>query len=688
MLKPRYVSSSGTGDTDSIEELIDLIATGTITPFDQDTRKLVSSYRERIPLYDIRSDHIYLIDWKNIFERIFYDSYRLIDNDLYQELQEIDDRSPTQQQNLNILSWYDFDILNKIFLKLFYNSFIVNSYITNCTKPAYYQSFPHIDPYYSISEINYFAIDWGLSDKVVFDNKEIKQLCKKIRSLDISSKTLIAHQLYIYRSHAIGLVKHYSLYGSYYMNVYLRKTNYAYRNRYLENQIKIMTKMIKNAPAFDGEHTLYRFVDSDKYIQHLKPGDTYQDPSFMSTTRNPFYYKKSFTPFGYILIKILIPGDIEGVGLCIESYSNFPFEEEIILAPGSRYRLDSVDSNPTDFHNHFDLKVSKKYVFTWLGFGSQKKIDAEYPPTITINLLDIIQQNSVKYLTISDRINYLRESLTNANNQFETDINDKRYTFSLESYNSSTIYGDFFFFETAEGIMLTTANPVCGNINLLIEIGTSISVNYYFKYSVTDPSIVIDLDNPGWMEWLSMLSYILGIRNVIIHSNYILKNNPNDSVEKSIAKTRYTFSQNIYLYMTEGKRMYDYLEVTPNFDYKQIDILKLIKVTDHISKTDRNELYRIYQTSNTENMFDFYLYIIENYPRFTSDLEHKFEEIYDPKDNPFNHLSYTLDAWLYLNSKDIIKEVPTTKQSAKGSFKKLIGDKKIPVFKNRLRAAS
>jgi hypothetical protein len=56
----------------------------------------------------------------------------------------------------------------------------------------------------------------------------------------------------------------------------------------------------------------------------------------------------------------------------------------------------------------------------------------------------------------------------------------------MESYNSISVYKSFFYYDVADGIMITSANPKYGNINILLEIGPDIHVNYYFKYSVTD----------------------------------------------------------------------------------------------------------------------------------------------------------------------------------------------------------
>lgn len=235
--------------------------------------------------------------------------------------------------------------------------------------------------------------------------------------------------------------------------------------------------------------------------------------------------------------------------------------------------------------------------------------------------------------------------------------------------------------------MLTTANPKYGNINIMMEIGSEIHVNYYFKFSVTDPSIVVDLNKPEWIEWLSMFAYIIGSRTIIIHSNYTLQYSREDTIEQKLMKTRYTYSQNIYLYMKYKKKLFDFIEIIPHFDYYQLDYLSEIKVNDIIKSSDKNELYRIAQSSGVENMFDFFIYIVENYPKFIKTIEGKMESIYEPEINPFFNVEYSLDAWTYLYNRDLIKNIPLDKEFfKKGSFKKLIGDKKIPKFKNRLRS--
>ena len=681
-------------------------------------RKIISRYEGQLPLYDINSNHIYLIHKDNVYPRIYFDNYRFVDQKFYDDLKSLKNPSEIDKNNTKILSYYDLDTLNKTYMRIFYKSFVFNSYITNCRRPSFYSGMEHILPYYHINELYYLAYDWNLSDKTTFSDEDIDYLCKEISKYDIPAKTLLDHQIYIYDSKAIGLVKYYSLFGSYYMNVYLRKNKccsnfvlntttrnvqdkkiYAdtVQNLYLDNQINIMIKLIINTPAFTKSHTVYRFVQKDDYLKHLKIGDIYQDTSFMSTTRNPFYYKENYA-FGYILIKIKIPKDIKGIGLCIEAYSNFPSEEEIILPPTSKYRLDNI-INTTDtaqFHGFFDLKVQKKYEFTWIDndYINKKNAnisismpDAHIPPLEEINMMDLFTDENIKYLSISDRLKYFRDKYLNDNNQFASTIDDIRYVFNMGSYDSSTVYKPFFYYEVTDGIMITTANPKYGNINIIMEIGPEIHVNYYFRFSVTDPSTVVNLNNIQWIKWLSLLAYILGSQKVVIHSDYILKYDKLDTIEQKQMKTRYTFSQNIYLYMKYKKKLFQFDAVVTNFDYSQLNYLFGLPILDFIKPSDLNELYQISKISGTTNIGDFYLYIVENFPKLIKVIEEKMDIIFDPEKNPFNNISYSLNAWWQLYNMGLIKQIPSEKEFAikKGSFKKLISGKKIPKFKNRLR---
>ena len=673
-------------------------------------KRQISEYDDKVPLYDIKSNHLFLIHQFNVYPRIYFEDYRFVDKEFYNDLISGKDLSDIDKNNIRILSHYDLDILYSTYMRIFYNSYVINSYITNCRRPSFASGMEHIKPYYTINELYFMAYDWNLTKKLTLNNQEINHFCKQIAKYDIPAETLLNHQMYIYDSKAIGLVKHYSLFGSYYMNSYLRKyqcclpgkqinTETIIRNLYLENQIKIMIKLINHSPEFTKSHTVYRFVETDDYLRHLKIGDIYQDSSFMSTTRNPFYYMENYA-FGYILIKITIPKNIKGIGLCIEAYSNFPNEEEIILPPTTKYRLISYTDNEEliNFQEAFGIPANKKYEFEWIGnnyigkTNNDVSIDIKngiVPSKQIVDLKDLLDNPNIKNLSISDRLSYFRDTYARSNNQFTCVIGTNEYTFNFEAYNSTSVYKEFFYYEIKDGIMVTTSNPRYGNINLLMELGPEIHVNYYFRFSVTDPSIVVDINRPEWIEWLSLFAYVIGSRNVVIHSNYILQYNKNDTISEKQMKTRYTFSQNIYLYMKDKIKLFEYIEITPKFDYSWLDYLFGYSVTDVIKSTDRDELYRVYQTSNVNNMGDFWLYIVERYPKLIKTIQDKMDIVYnyDSNKNPFKNISYNLDAWMYLNDNYYIQYIPSDKEFTirKGSFKKLIGSKKIEKFKNRLR---
>ena len=725
-------------ETDSIGELIDslydeiailpsesqIISNNLPATYLSDVKKEISKYRDKIPLYDIASNMIYLVHRENVYVRITDDNYRFIDDTFYVELLENEPDLPSDIFNAKFLSNYNLITLQKTYMKIFYESFVLNSYITNCQRPSYRSGMKHIKPYYSTRELYYLGIDWELINVVDLSESELRSLCKKIIKYDIPAETLTAHQTFIYDKKAIGLVKHYSLNGSYYINRYLRETKCCIRDKQdfalvrnpdLENQIKLMNILVTESPAFLTDHTVYRFIESDKFMSYLKVGDVYTDPSFMSTTRNPFYYQENYA-FGHILLKIKIPSNIVGIGLSVESYSNFPLEEEIILPPTSRFRLDKIIENSENnennknnesgkntngiiqkekSHNYILNKyVKKKYEFTWVGndYIDNGSIDISikdsFDPTIQmVNFTELLSDINIKYTAMGDRLKYFRDTYLNVNNQFKCNIGQTEYLFNIQSYDSTTVYKPYYYLEVPDGICITTTNPKYGNINLIIELGSDIHVNYYFKYSVNDK--FINLDSEDWIYWLSTLAYVLGSKSVIIHSDYHLIYNKNDKDNNKVNKTRYTYSDDIYQYLNNKKKRFDkFIEITPRFDYSQLEYLTGINTFDIIKNSDRNELYKIAKINNLSNIKDLYIYVMESDPKMISVLEEKIYDIYNnPELNPIDKISYNLDILAYLYNRSMIKQIPSDKEFVikKGSFRKLIGDKKIVQFQNRLR---
>lgn len=683
-------------------------------------KKKISRYDDKIPLYSIYFNHVYLIHRDNVYQRILSENYRTLNKKFYQKLLHKQNKSDSDLENLKLLNYYDFAILKLTYYKVFYKSFEIAESITTCRRPSFSSMMDHISPYYTKNELYYLAYDWNLISDFKLDATEIDKICNDISKYDLPSETLLKHQLYIYHSNSIGLVKYYSLSGSYFMNLYLRKYDCCnnvsqnrkslqtiIRNSELENKIILMSNIILNAPPFEKGHTVYRFVNEDYYFGDIKIGDVYQDNSFMSTTRNPFYYKENYQ-FGYILIKIKLPPNIRGVGLCIESYSNFPKEEEIILPPGSLYKLISITQTKTNtnFHNIFNLNVTKKYEFEWIGNVNDKnKTDLTklyfseniftIPDIISFDPLKEINNKHLYQMKISERLKYFRKNILNVNNQFDTTIADNKYIFSVEAYNSSLVYKPFFYIETENGIMLYTSNNKFGNINLIMEIDYNIHINYYFKYSVTEvntDSIIINLDTKEWLLWLTSFCVTVGSRNIVIHSNYILnyeidgnKIKSENIIDDNHIKTRYTYSQSIYDYLKYKKKYFDYEGVVTNFSYDILDNFFEITLDKIFNPSDKNELFRLNKIIKSDNLGDFYINIIEKYPRYTKQIEDNIAEYFEDN-NPLSDISYTIDGWAYLYNLNMMDIIPSDNNFVKkGTFKKIIGNNKIPKFKNRLR---
>lgn len=663
----------------------------------------LSSYRDRVPLYDIRSDQIWPVHWENVYQRVVIDDYRF--------LTEVREDWPEREKR--IASWYDLAVLEETYYRIFYTSFTREKGVTACRKPSYYPGIEHITPYYTVSELLYLAYDWNLLESGEDDpqnRQTLDRICPLIAQHDIAAQTLIDHQEYIYRSGGIGLVKYYSLFGSYYIGRYLRRTGVALRESesevpydpVLEGQITAALSLLYNAPPFTSEHTVYRFVTSDSFYYGLQPGDIWTENSFTSTTRNPFYYQDQ-CPFGSILVRIKLPAGVRGVGLCIESYSNFPKEEEIILAPTNQYRLVRIttDRENSTYHSAFRLRVVKKYDFVWVGQGEEKvnsvflqsgsaspKLHSDLLPRIPIPHLDLEEMVRGEWgkKSLSTRLTGFAK-LTNGNGQFTVDLDGRERILTLQGYNSAGVYKPYFWYEREDGIMITAVDEKMGNLNLLIEVGDELHVNYYFRWSATEGE-GMDLTTPQSVRWMALLALCLGCRKVVYHSDYALplvKKGEGDELH-CIVQTRHTYPLVVWDYLREGRKYYEYREVTPGFDYYQLDMLRSVSPSRILNEDQRDDLFALWKESGTENCAQFWIWLVENWPDRRERYETRMDTLYTGDANPLLQIWFTLDPWTLALNSSLISSIPGESSFPKKiSTRKLLQYTKIVQFQNRLR---
>jgi hypothetical protein len=339
--------------------------------------------------------------------------------------------------------------------------------------------------------------------------------------MDIPSETLLKHQNYMIENNKLGIIQYYSLQGSFFMNEYLRGlTPYKYKNDILEKNILSMWELINKAPEFKKSYILYRFINKDNHLANIKIGQNYITPSFLSTTRDPFYRPEEFK-FGFILLKIKIPKNEQGVALCIESISNFPKEQEIILSPLSILKLEKKNENVPYFHTDeiYRSKINTLYEFTYIGKKPIKLI--ERPVLKDRGLVDFLKSKKENTITMEERISYFVNNYALPVYNFKTKIGDNEYSIITEWYDSIDVYKKFYGARTDNGFSMYTI--IDNYIGFTIELGedtdgTFMYVNYYFKHSSVNKTNPID-DN-DFLYFISTIGYYFEIKTVYLYSSY------------------------------------------------------------------------------------------------------------------------------------------------------------------------
>jgi len=687
-------------------------------------KKSISQIDNKLPLYDAYKRNLFIIPKELIYKRVIYQSFRFPDKTLIDLLKKrqkelkpliakiksnnpnleksLDDFNKSQEIQygmihkkislereyhkldlmLNFLELFDIDILETTYVKVFY--FYANEVgknITVCRRPSFVSHFTHIKPYYTRSELINLALNMELvnPDDKYYDKRDVMKLCELVKENDISADTITLHQDHIINNNKIGVIQYYSLQGSYFMNQYMRNlVDYEYKNELLENVIKSTWELINDSPEFDKEYTLYRFIHDDSYLKHLKIGDTFIDPSFISTTRDPFYKSETYK-FGFILIKIIIPDKTKGVGLCLESYSHFPEEQEIILAPLSILKLEKKDENSPYYHTDdmYATKITTRYEFRYIGREKIKFIDR--PILKSSKSIDFLELKLPTVLTVYERIKQFINENVNEIYQFKAKIGDQELDLIVEWYDSTNAYKKFYASTTNNGFSIYTFQD--NYISFIIELGednniTYMYVNYYFKYAASNKGNKIkDVD---FIEFLSKVAYYFGIKNVILYAEYascdIGKKILNDNNIKIYRGGNYCID--FYKYLKYKERRFhnenvkiDSTELKSQFSYYELERLRTSDPLKVLDKEDRDEIYQIYDKiyklyfgKDKDNLADFYIWMVENNCVYLNLLVKKMYRLYSTN-NPFDNDYYILDASRFLYNKNLISELIILKES-------------------------
>lgn len=661
----------------------------------------ISTIDYKIPLYDEYTRNMYIINSEQVYDKIIYGYYRFPNKDIIEMLTKrkddiavrtakasdsdgdhfFEDSYPKKKIRklelvLDFMNQFNIDLLQKTFENVFYyHSEFVNKNLTNCPRPSFQTKFKHIRPYYTKTEL----INLGLNMEIITENSNypsnndsIKKLCNIISQNDVSADVLIEHYNYIINSGKTGLLQYYTLQGSGHINRYLRNP-VAYRNDFLEKIIGAFYEVLDSSPGFDKPYILYRFINDDTHLRHLKIGDLYELKGAESYSRDPFFSKSKLYQFGFKLIKLKVPANTTGVCLSVEGISHYNSEEEMLVCPGVRLVLKSKNNDVAYYRADDSVGnlIITKYEFEYLS-KIKYKPSLVRPLPSPLYLVDFIELSwESRPITFAEKMMYFSKTYGGELNQISTMIGDTVYIVKIESYNSvHETWARFFAVENLNGYFMYTM--IHDNIGFSIELGELkekpyMHVNYYFRFSSTP--VVNKIKDEDLIAFVSAVAYYFGITKVIIHCEYryckFLY-----SAEKS-KKTHMggNYCVDIYNFYKKGEIRY----VTTNTkkglantdiksDYNAYHLTQLRTTSiEHIfNDNDRGELYQLYNTiylptKLPNNTADFYVWLVDNYCSFVNEFIDKIDYVY-PDSNPFKHDSYTLDPYSYLYNNGIIME--------------------------------
>ena len=648
-------------------------------------KKIISEKDNNLPLYDAQTKNIYLIMKQNVYYRVVNSNYRIVNNEIAnilinikESIKEIKNKNKFLMEyyeklikNINFIQNYDYNILNITYNKVLHDTNPVLNELTTCQK-SYYLPYQKINPYYTKLEI--------MKLKIIFNIDDDNNICEKLKTLEIDAKTLLNHQLYLNINKAKSYVQFYSLLGSFLFNNYLRDKD-SEKDIILEKHILNFYNIINKAPSFDKSIILYRYIDNDQYLSHLDINDIYNEYSFISTTRDPFYaINKNL--FGFILLKINIPKNIEGIGICLESYSLFEEELEILLSPGS-FKLKKIyDIRKLDDKNEYIYNKNDLNDYIYLDKNIVKIYEFDYIKNININeYIETYNNYDIKEIPIinfydikknflyeykyNDRINEFFRLTKKINNRhiFKTYIGDKIYDIDVNYILENTVYHKFFYLQKknnnysniSDEIYFTIINPDNANIELIIEIRNMISINYLHRYTGVKCLIPDNI----LLDFVSHVAYHFKIDNIIIHSKYNsyfdiiinqLKNidinndllneflevgnmsNPDSNWLNLYSADNTYYSVDFIDYIYNNNKRFENKNITNIVKFYQIDKLLKLNPLDIIIENLTDPIYKIYKKYNFTSLLDLYKYIHISYPFYIKDL-HYMMNIFLKKNN-------------------------------------------------------
>ena len=602
------------------EKLVNDIISRKVKIKNENDKIKLCEYENFIPMYDIYTQQIYSVPKNQLYDKLINFDYRFISPELadkmirtfkkykkkWETLKKKDKielgillRKISKMLEIIINYYYIHILINTSYKSLYENNNIIQSSIDNlsiCRRNSFNSFINYLKPYYTKIELIKFGQNSNVIDRNMKINDLIKEdihfdICKQIGSNDVLFEEVKDHSITIKNNNSISDVVFYSFIGASILNNFLRTDTTKTLNKFYYDRLNKLTKSLKKTPCLDKDYYIYRFISDDSFLRNKKIGDTFRDNGFMSTTRDPFYSPGLNGTFGLILVKINLKKNIKGLGLFIEHFSLFPKEEEYLLAPFTKLKLISKDSDFKYYHTNeeFEKRISKKYELSFVS------LDYSW-----LNKIKIKEEECQDFDSISSNVSNKIDLFSYANKYNQIKING--LIFNCYLFNSLGSYGKFYYNKVEKGLVLIHFN-LDGYPLLVFELGEKLVINYMKQFYYYDEKK--ELKDKIIIELILKIGKIFNYNTALIFHRY-------DNF--SCFKSKYEDTQEIFLYMNHfNKTLYNYLkynkkpfESEKNYkdNFKKIDSL----VNKPISKEIKEEFERDFNGSSLKELL---IHVIE-----------------------------------------------------------------------------
>ena len=492
----------------------------------KDFQKELSYDEEYLPLFDIINNEIKFIHKTNIYKSIKQSHYRILNQDLVNFFKKYN----YDKNLIDIIKLFNFDILESSFLRfVFYNSYEIGADISYFKNPAFIKSYD-IKPFLKKSSIVNTALNTSILTlkDLPISNDKLEKVYDKIKNILFTDDILLSHMKLIKDNKLNGLINFYTFYGSSFLNNYLRQVHNVSEDNNFINQIDKFNNLIKDVPKLKSPKLVFRFINDDSYLNFSKVGDTYINNSFMSCTRKPNINAEN-NEFGYILLKINLTDKFKGYFISVEASSVFPHEKEIIIRPGVKFRLKSIDDN-VEFYlfenrTKYLRNIKKKYELEIVDITDWQIPKYDLLKIPEIDLKNLVLDGS----TGEEKVDFFINKYCRINSSCYIILPDgSKKLFYCNYYNSTELYNKFYYYKTIKGFFMFSFDDN-QNIDIFIEFGDELIVNYPSKYlsinEVKDTKLISSLlANTFEIEMVRLFPQFKSINDFVNKNNLIYEN--------------------------------------------------------------------------------------------------------------------------------------------------------------------